>query len=266
MANACGRTRRSLRDPTPAKNVSWASAAALRRPRRVARQFGARRRIVIGGIHSRREMIKWNQKGRHDLRRVFLFGAGYGNRTRLLGLGSRCTTDVLILQIWIALRAMIREYSGGGAASVTLRILIWRGRQICVRCAPAALTRQKCLCSPPPPRMPKPMYYRCTNPAYARSGAGTCAVRLFYHPAARFATVLCRFAQISPAGAARRGAVCSVRERAVEECHDLRPRARERRAEQAIADAVRDFCCAGDGNGAAVHIDRAAVVCRSIRS
>ena len=107
-------------------------------------------------------------------------------------MGSRCTTDVLILQIWIALRAMIREYSGGGAASVTLRILIWRGRQICVRCAPAALTRQKCLCSPPPPRMPKPMYYRCTNPAYARSGAGTCAVRLFYHPAARFATVLCR--------------------------------------------------------------------------
>ena len=26
-----------------------------------------------------------------------LFGAGYGNRTRLLGLGSRCTTDVLTL-------------------------------------------------------------------------------------------------------------------------------------------------------------------------
>ena len=157
-------------------------------------------------------MIKWNQKGRHDLRRVFLFGAGYGNRTRLLGLGSRCTTDVLILQIWIALRAMIREYSGGGAASVTLRILIWRGRQICVRCAPAALTRQKCLCSPPPPRMPKPMYYRCTNPAYVRSGAGTCAVRLFYHPAARFATVLCRFVQISPAGAARRGSCSPVGE------------------------------------------------------
>ena len=28
----------------------------------------------------------------------FFFGAGYGNRTRLLGLGSRCTTDVLTLQ------------------------------------------------------------------------------------------------------------------------------------------------------------------------
>ena len=148
MANACGRTRGSLRDPTPAKKRPQNLTAAFWRPRRVARQFGARRRIVIGGIHSRREMIKWNQKGRHDLRRVFLFGAGYGNRTRLLGLGSRCTTDVLILQIWIALRAIIREYSGGGAASVTLRILIWRGRQICVRCAPAALTRQKCLCSP----------------------------------------------------------------------------------------------------------------------
>ena len=28
----------------------------------------------------------------------FLSGAGYGNRTRLLGLGSRCTTDVLTLR------------------------------------------------------------------------------------------------------------------------------------------------------------------------
>ena len=27
--------------------------------------------------------------------------AGYGSRTRLLGLGSRCTTDVLILHIYI---------------------------------------------------------------------------------------------------------------------------------------------------------------------
>ena len=29
---------------------------------------------------------------------AFLFGAGYGSRTRLLGLGSRCTTDVRILR------------------------------------------------------------------------------------------------------------------------------------------------------------------------
>ena len=29
---------------------------------------------------------------------AFCFGAGYGNRTRLLGLGSRCTTDVLTLR------------------------------------------------------------------------------------------------------------------------------------------------------------------------
>ena len=33
-----------------------------------------------------------------DIQRSFLSGAGYGNRTRLLGLGSRCTTDVLILR------------------------------------------------------------------------------------------------------------------------------------------------------------------------
>ena len=30
----------------------------------------------------------------------FRRGAAYGNRTRLLGLGSRCTTDVLMPQIW----------------------------------------------------------------------------------------------------------------------------------------------------------------------
>ncbi len=28
-----------------------------------------------------------------------LYGAGYGNRTRLHGLGSRCTTDVLTLPV-----------------------------------------------------------------------------------------------------------------------------------------------------------------------
>ena len=28
--------------------------------------------------------------------RALFYGAGYGSRTRLLGLGSRCTTDVLI--------------------------------------------------------------------------------------------------------------------------------------------------------------------------
>ena len=33
-----------------------------------------------------------------QLPRLFFSGAGYGNRTRLLGLGSRCTTDVLTLQ------------------------------------------------------------------------------------------------------------------------------------------------------------------------
>ena len=38
------------------------------------------------------------QKTRDAIRRLLFFGAGYGNRTRLLGLGSRCTTDVLTLQ------------------------------------------------------------------------------------------------------------------------------------------------------------------------
>ena len=38
------------------------------------------------------------QKIRDAIRRLLFFGAGYGNRTRLLGLGSRCTTDVLTLQ------------------------------------------------------------------------------------------------------------------------------------------------------------------------
>ena len=36
---------------------------------------------------------------RADIFWVQLDGAGYGNRTRLLGLGSRCTTDVLILHM-----------------------------------------------------------------------------------------------------------------------------------------------------------------------
>ena len=34
---------------------------------------------------------------------------GYGNRTRLLGLGSRCTTDVLTLRFWN--EAIIADFS-----------------------------------------------------------------------------------------------------------------------------------------------------------
>ena len=59
---------------------------------------------------------------------AFLFGAGYGSRTRLLGLGSRCTTDVRILHMKFSLPCsarQIREYSGSCAASVSLRIFFW---------------------------------------------------------------------------------------------------------------------------------------------
>ena len=55
-------------------------------------------------------------------------GAGYGSRTRLLGLGSRCTTDVRILHMKFSLPCsarQIREYSGSCAASVSLRIFFW---------------------------------------------------------------------------------------------------------------------------------------------
>ena len=43
-------------------------------------------------------MFQKSKKESRDNVAAFLFGAGYGNRTRLLGLGSRCTTDVLTLQ------------------------------------------------------------------------------------------------------------------------------------------------------------------------
>ena len=102
---------------------------------------------------------------------AFLFGAGYGSRTRLLGLGSRCTTDVRILHMKFSLPCsarQIREYSGSCAASVSLRIFFWLCQKL-RRCAPHHLAMAKCLWSPPPPRMPKPMYYRCTNPASAYS-------------------------------------------------------------------------------------------------
>ena len=68
---------------------------------------------------------------------AFLFGAGYGSRTRLLGLGSRCTTDVRILHMKFSLPCsarQIREYSGSCAASVSLRIFFWL-RQKLRRCA-----------------------------------------------------------------------------------------------------------------------------------
>ena len=43
--------------------------------------------------------------------------------------------------------------------------------------------------SNPPPRLGKPLYYRCTNPAWMRN---SCAVPVFYHSGGENATVFCR--------------------------------------------------------------------------
>ena len=89
----------------------------------------------------------------------------------------------------------VREYSGGRAASVSLRIFFWLRQKLrCVASRPsvdgkmlAIEPRVRCGAhipkrnaihldgisfwsrireSNPPPRLGKPMYYRCTNPAY----------------------------------------------------------------------------------------------------
>ena len=89
----------------------------------------------------------------------------------------------------------VREYSGGKAASVSLRIFFWLRQKLrCVASRPsvdgkmlAIEPRVRCGAhipkrnaihldgisfwsrireSNPPPRLGKPMYYRCTNPAY----------------------------------------------------------------------------------------------------
>ena len=48
--------------------------------------------------------------------RRFWYGAGYGNRTRLLGLGSRCTTDVLTLHS--DNRVIITDFSGKSKSKI----------------------------------------------------------------------------------------------------------------------------------------------------
>ena len=89
----------------------------------------------------------------------------------------------------------VREYSGGRAASVSLRIFFWLRQKLrCVASRPsvdgkmlaieprvrcgAHIPKRKAIHldgisfwsrireSNPPPRLGKPMYYRCTNPAY----------------------------------------------------------------------------------------------------
>ena len=52
---------------------------------------------------------------------VFSDGAGYGNRTRLLGLGSRCTTDVLILHLHILSRVHLFYHPAARFATVLCR-------------------------------------------------------------------------------------------------------------------------------------------------
>ena len=103
--------------------------------------------------------------------KAFLFGAGYGNRTRLRGLGSRCTTDVRTLRINLstAPRAAVREYSASKAGSVSLRIFFWLCQKLRCRASPPSIDGKMLVIEPAPgPR--KPLYYRCTNPAFQFSG------------------------------------------------------------------------------------------------
>ena len=76
-------------------------------PSGASQAFCRRQDLGAGGIHFRRAVLiplGWSDQGERNpkikdrQRRSFIFGAGYGNRTRLLGLGSRCTTDVLTLR------------------------------------------------------------------------------------------------------------------------------------------------------------------------
>ena len=53
-------------------------------------------RNVRSAYPCRHHAVRKTQKS--TAAQCFFAGAGYGNRTRLLGLGSRCTTDVLTLQ------------------------------------------------------------------------------------------------------------------------------------------------------------------------
>ena len=45
-----------------------------------------------------------------------IFGAGYGSRTRLHGLGSRCITDIRILQLWLYYSKAVLKKQGAFVA------------------------------------------------------------------------------------------------------------------------------------------------------
>ena len=106
------------------------------------------------------------------------FGAGYGNRTRLLGLGSRCTTDVLILHMnFLIARCAIYGNTPAARPPPCPCAFSFGTAKSCNAAHRGHLTMANCLWSLPPPRLGKPMYYRCTNPAYARfTGCCYCSI------------------------------------------------------------------------------------------
>ena len=105
-------------------------------------------------------------------------GAGYGNRTRLLGLGSRCTTDVLILHLnFLIARCAIYGNTPAARPPPCPCAFSFGTAKSCNAAHRGHLTMANCLWSLPPPRLGKPMYYRCTNPAYARfTGCCYCSI------------------------------------------------------------------------------------------
>ena len=79
---------------------------------------------------------------------VQLDGAGYGNRTRLLGLGSRCTTDVLILLMNFLLTLCASYGNPSAARPPSCPCAFPCGlAKSCDAAHPGRLPTAKCLCS-----------------------------------------------------------------------------------------------------------------------
>ncbi len=92
-------------------------------------------------------------------------GAGYGNRTRLLGLGSRCTTDVLILLMNFLL-ALCASYGNPSAArppSCPAHFLVALPKAAMLRIP--AVCRRLNACARTAVPVWSADHYRCTNPA-----------------------------------------------------------------------------------------------------
>ena len=93
----------------PLNNLNQAetrSAASRLRRFCAVKCFCSAKAFAQGAIHLPLcfSMSHGFQKRRDAERRLFFFGAGYGSRTRLRGLGSRCTTDVRTLRFrsWVS--------------------------------------------------------------------------------------------------------------------------------------------------------------------